>query len=186
MRSNRPLPNKVRRFNGPKKAFLLLLISVIATGGYLLHDSIYYRDKVAFISPLGGETLRLRYDEYGEGHYGAKRRGGRTHKGVDVLADKGAPVRAAKSGWAVSRLDLDGYGNYVVIRHRGGYSTRYGHLEAASMRWIRKVRQGDTIGWVGCSGNARHSGIKAHLHFEIRKNGIAIDPALCLAVPIRQ
>ena len=167
-----------------KKALLLLLIVGLILSAYYIHDAIYYRDHVDFLSPLDVEALRIRYDEFGDGHFGAKRGDGRLHKGVDLLAEFGTPVRARKRGWAVSKLDLNGYGNYVVVYHRGGFSSRYGHLEAASMRWIKKVRQGETIGWAGCTGNARNKKMEPHIHFEIRKDKRAVDPGSCLTEPI--
>ena len=158
-----------------KKGLLLLLIALILSV-YYIHDRVFYRDEVEFLSPLELSEPMIRNDKWGDGHFGAKRKKGRTHKGVDILAPAGTPVRAMKSGWAVAKFDFNGYGNYVVIYHRGPFSSRYGHLEAAKMRWIKKVRQGDIIGWVGTTGNARYRGIKPHLHFEIRKDGVAVDP----------
>ncbi|MDB4349521.1 M23 family metallopeptidase [Omnitrophica bacterium] len=168
-----------------KKALFLLLIIGLILSAYYVHDNLYYRDGVEFLCPLDTKVLRLRYDEYGDGHYGAKRRKGGFHKGIDVLAEPGDPVMAVKSGWAVSKLDKDGYGNYVEMHHKGGFMSRYGHLEATSMRWIRKVRQGDVIGWAGKTGNARYNAIKPHIHFEIRKDGIPIDPSKrCFEEPV--
>lgn len=157
-----------------RKVLVLLLIIVFVTAGYYAHDMIFYRDTVKFLCPL--ENCTLRYDGFGDGHFGAKRGKGRLHKGIDMMADVGAPVFAMKSGWAISKLDQNGYGNWIKVFHKGGYESRYGHLEAVSMRWIRKVKQGDIIGWAGKSGNARNKNMKAHLHFEIRKDGEAVDP----------
>ena len=167
-----------------KRFFLSLLLIGLAFSVYYIHDKTYYKDGVDFLCPLGAEALRLRYDEYGDGHYGAKRKDGRTHNGIDVLTKAGEPVLATKSGWAISKLDLDGYGNYVEIYHRDGFISRYGHLEAVGMRWIRKVRQGDVIGWAGKSGNARYAGMKTHLHFEIRRDGMPVDPGIYMSEPI--
>ncbi len=158
-----------------KRVLLLLLIGIILSA-YYIHDRVYYADEVDFFYPLDPKNLSLRNDKYGNGHFGAKRKNGRIHQGVDILASSGDPVMATKSGWAEARFDKDGYGNYVKMRHRGGFESRYGHLEAASMKWIRKVRQGDVIGWVGKSGNARYRSMKPHLHFEIRADGVPVDP----------
>jgi len=167
-----------------KKILLVVLIVAALLAGYNVHDRLYYNDKVAFLAPVEGEVLKLRYDKFGDGHFGAKRSGGRIHKGIDIAAKRGEQVFAIKSGWAASKFDLNGYGNYVVMYHREGFTSRYGHLEGASMRWIRKVRQGDVIGWIGSTGNARSEGIKPHIHFEIRKDGAPMDPGIYLKEPI--
>jgi murein DD-endopeptidase MepM/ murein hydrolase activator NlpD len=70
------------------------------------------------------------------------------------------------TGW------MGGYGRLVVIKHRGGYSTRYGHLSRIAVRKGKYVRQGQRIGYVGNTGRSKG----AHLHFEIREGGKAIDP----------
>jgi len=152
-------------------ATLFALISL-----YLAYNAVFYADKAPFIPPLTGERLIIRNDSWGEGHFGAKRKNGRTHKGVDLSAGLGTPVVAAKSGWAVSRFDEDGYGNYVKVFHSGGLMTIYGHMEGTTMRLAKRVRQGDIVGWVGNTGNARARGIGYHVHFEVRKNGVAVDP----------
>ena len=85
-------------------------------------------------------------------------------------------MRASKSGWAVRKFDEDGYGKYITVYHKGDFTTLYAHLEKTNVRWAKKVRQGDVIGWVGKTGNARYKGIKAHLHFEVRKGSSFLDP----------
>ncbi|MFH1752583.1 MAG: M23 family metallopeptidase [Candidatus Omnitrophota bacterium] len=167
-----------------KRLIIPILIAASLLAGYYIHDALYYKDEVPFASPLNADVVKLRYDKFGDGHFAAKRKNDRAHTGIDILAERGEPVVAAKSGWAKSKFDLDGYGNYVVIRHKDGYTSRYGHLESANMRWIKKVKQGDVIGWAGCTGNARCEGMRSHLHFEIRKDGVPVDPGACLKEPI--
>jgi murein DD-endopeptidase MepM/ murein hydrolase activator NlpD len=75
------------------------------------------------------------------------------------------------AGW------MGGYGKLVVIRHRDGYSTRYGHLSRIVATKGRHIRQGQRIGYVGNTG--RSTG--AHLHFEVRKNGKPINPLKVIA-----
>ncbi len=164
-----------------KRLAIAIAILIILSGLYIIHDRVYYGDEVEYLSPLDLEVIKLRYDKFGDGHFHAKRKNNRKHGGIDILSDTGTPVRAAKSGWAIAEFDKDGFGNYVKIYHGSGVVSYYGHMEGASMRWIDKVKQGDTIGWVGCTGNARSKGMKPHLHFEIRKNGLAVDPMELLA-----
>ena len=97
------------------------------------------------------------------------------HLGVDLAAAYGTPVRAAADGsvsWAGPR---GGYGNLVEITHPNGYATRYGHLSAvASISPGAMVRQGDVIGYVGATGLAT----SPHLHYEVRRKGVPVDPLL--------
>ena len=129
------------------------------------HESLYTRD------------LPIRNDDYGEGDFHAKRRGGRKHLGLDLEADVGSPVYASKSGMARFRSVPEGYGNLVVINHFGGWQTRYGHLEKSAIDGIRWVNQGEKIGTVGKTGNANIDKMKSHLHFEIRYKDEPVDPA---------
>ncbi len=124
-----------------------------------------------------GEGLSIRNDAYGEGAFGAKRRGGRRHAGIDLEARMKSPVYASKSGWARSLFFPGGYGNLVIINHPGHWETRYGHLDKIAIKKSQWVRQGEIIGFVGKTGNADLKGITPHLHFEIRRGGKPIDPA---------
>ncbi|MEF8719915.1 MAG: M23 family metallopeptidase [Candidatus Accumulibacter necessarius] len=74
----------------------------------------------------------------------------------------------------------NGYGNLIVIKHHGAYSSAYGHLSnfAAGLRKDTRVRQGDTIGYVGQTGLATGP----HLHYEFRVNDEQVDP-MKLALP---
>jgi murein DD-endopeptidase MepM/ murein hydrolase activator NlpD len=98
----------------------------------------------------------------------------RAHKGVDFAASRGTPIKAAGDG-VVQRADRYGsFGNYVRIRHANGYETAYAHLNgfARGMRAGKRVRQGDTIGYVGTTG--RSTG--PHLHYEVHHKGAAVNP----------
>jgi murein DD-endopeptidase MepM/ murein hydrolase activator NlpD len=99
--------------------------------------------------------------------------GGRRHDGIDLLAHAGAPVGAAGVGTVASAgWNSGGYGNLVIIRHRLGYETYYAHLSAISVTVGQAVAGGTQIGLVGATGDATGP----HLHFEVRHNGIPIDP----------
>ena len=94
------------------------------------------------------------------------------HKGIDLGYYEGAPVFAAKEGQVVFVGDKHGYGNVVIIQHPGGYSSYYGHLSAFATGYGANVPAGKVIGYVGSTGYSTGS----HVHFEIRKDGRAIDP----------
>jgi murein DD-endopeptidase MepM/ murein hydrolase activator NlpD len=97
-------------------------------------------------------------------------RWGRMHEGIDIAAPYGAGVVASASGTVIHAGWMGGYGNLVVIDHGGGLSTAYAHL--SSIVAGGSVGQGQTIGYIGCTGHC----FGAHLHFEVRVNGSAVDP----------
>ena len=99
----------------------------------------------------------------------------RRHEGTDYAADPGTPVMSAGDGTVASAGWSGGYGNLIVVRHRNGITTRYGHLRAfaAGVRSGARVSQGQVIGYVGSTGLATGP----HLHYEFRVNGAARDPA---------
>lgn len=101
------------------------------------------------------------------------RRNGRAHEGVDILADRGTPVRAAAIGIVIYAGDgMRGYGNAVVLDHGEEITTLYGHLERIQVQSGDAVTRGQRVGTVGDSGNATTT----HLHFELRVGVDAIDP----------
>ncbi|WP_427846440.1 M23 family metallopeptidase [Aromatoleum petrolei] len=107
----------------------------------------------------------------------------KAHKGTDFSAPTGTPVKAASNGIVEFASGQGGYGNIVVIQHRDGYESAYAHLNgfAKGLRKGQRVRQGDVIGYVGSTGWSTG----AHLHFEIRVNGVARDP-MKIALPTTQ
>ena len=97
------------------------------------------------------------------------------HTGIDYAAPEGSPVKAAMSGNIVFKGWKGGYGKTVMIRHKNGIETLYGHLSSfASLDVGQPVTKGELIGKVGSTGHSTGP----HLHFEIRKNGKAVNPAL--------
>ena len=96
----------------------------------------------------------------------------RAHRGVDYAAPTGTEVRAAGDGRVKFAGRRGGYGNVVILRHGGKYSTLYAHLNRFSVRTGQRVRQGQTIGEVGMTGMATGP----HLHYEFRVNGRHRDP----------
>lgn len=108
--------------------------------------------------------------------WGAKRDGGRRlHQGVDIFAPRGTPVLAATDG-RVSSTGERGLGGKQVWLREGlnGKSQYYGHLDSIAVLPWQQVSRGDTIGFVGSTGNA--SGTTPHLHFGIYTANGAIDP----------
>lgn len=102
------------------------------------------------------------------------------HLGVDLLVPVGTPVYAAKCGLVINAESNRGFGNYVEILHRGGLVTIYAHLSQMDVYQGQRVCQGQRIGEVGKTGNARNRLILPHLHFEVRRYGIPQDPLFYL------
>jgi murein DD-endopeptidase MepM/ murein hydrolase activator NlpD len=96
------------------------------------------------------------------------------HRGVDIVAPDGSPIKAAASGRVVFSGFLGSYGNAMIVEHQDGYRTLYGHASANLVQLGESVEEGQTIGLVGNTG--RSAG--PHLHFELQKDGIRVDPAL--------
>ncbi len=98
----------------------------------------------------------------------------RPHRGVDYAAKTGTPIRAAGDGKIVHRGKKGGYGRTVIIQHGQRYTTLYGHLSRYNKKAKQgsKVKQGQTIGYVGQSGLATGP----HLHYEFRVNGTHRNP----------
>lgn len=104
---------------------------------------------------------------------------GATHPGLDIAVPEGTEVRAAGGGLVVEVSETPEYGKMVRLAHPQGYETRYGHLSQV------RVRQGDrlSIGTVlGLSGNTGRS-TAPHLHFEVRKDSVAVDPMTLIQQP---
>lgn len=95
------------------------------------------------------------------------------HEGLDLLAEPGSPIRAAGGGVVVYSDYHPQYGNMLALDHGHGLVTRYAHAERRHVEVGDVVARGETIGVVGSSG--RSTGV--HLHFEVRRRGVPLDPA---------
>ncbi len=105
-------------------------------------------------------------------NYGAKG-DGLHNDGINIIAKKGDPVRAAGSGKvAYAGNELRGFGNLLLIKHPGGWVTAYAHNSRLLVKRGDRVKVGDVIAKVGSSGNV----VLPQLHFEIRRGKKAINP----------
>ncbi len=98
-------------------------------------------------------------------------RGG-THKGIDIAAPSGTPVYASDGGTVTFSGWYGGYGNLVIIDHGNGFQTYYGHNSKNYVSAGEKVYQGQHIAAMGTTGDSTGN----HCHFEIRKNGVPVNP----------
>ncbi|MGO9428234.1 M23 family metallopeptidase [Rhodoblastus sp.] len=95
------------------------------------------------------------------------------HSGMDLRGDTGDPVRATAAGRVVLAGPSGGYGNLVEIDHGAGLATRYGHLSQIAVEEGQWVEAGAVVGEIGSTG--RSTG--PHLHYEVRTDGVAVDPS---------
>lgn len=99
------------------------------------------------------------------------------HHGIDLASLKGTAVKASADGTVVKAdKDIPGYGTLVEIKHKKGFTTRYGHMEEILVKVGDCVCQGDLIGTVGSHGNVRAKKDPSHLHFEIRQHDKSLNP----------
>ena len=154
------------------------------TGDYV---GIYYRDPDGHEDyyNLKGESLRksllkspLRFSYISS--YFSKRRYHpilkvwRPHHGLDYVAPVGTPVSSIGDGTVTYKGWKGGYGNLVEIRHKNNFKTRYGHLSrfAKGLYNGKRIKMGELIGYVGSTGLSTGP----HLHFEMHRNGVPINP----------
>ena len=97
----------------------------------------------------------------------------RLHAGIDIGAATGTPIRAAAAGVVTFAGSLSGYGTTVTIDHGGGVTTLYAHQSGTAVHAGQPVSAGDVIGRIGSTGVVTGP----HLHFEVRVDGAAQDPA---------
>ena len=126
-------------------------------------------------SPVEGQTVAMYSVDALS--YNQTTRDWRTHDGVDIAADAGTKVCAAADGEVYTVYEDETMGMTVVIRHAGGYVTKYASLDKeVSVAPGDKVQLGDPIGTVGTSALLENA-VGEHVHFSVTCNDKAVDPA---------
>jgi murein DD-endopeptidase MepM/ murein hydrolase activator NlpD len=96
------------------------------------------------------------------------------HKGIDLSTYRqGDPIVATADGQVVT-IDYDetGFGNYIIMKHKHGYYTRYAHMQGFKVKIGQRVQQGEVIGWIGNTGLSTGP----HLHYEVHIGSDVVDP----------
>ena len=97
----------------------------------------------------------------------------KAHLGLDFTSPVGTPIHATGDGTVdFAGYNTSGYGIHVILDHGFGYQTLYGHMSTTKMRKGQKVKRGDVIGEVGSTGLSTGP----HLHYEVHKDGVPMDP----------
>ncbi len=136
---------------------------------YLLQDGVEEKNARPHAWPAEGGWLSSHFGVRTDPFTGKKA----MHRGVDIANRFGAPVLATSRGVVIYSGKMKGYGYLVEIEHGYGYRTRFGHMSAANVSVGDVVEPNQMIGRVGSSG--RSTG--PHLHYEVRRNGQALNPA---------
>ncbi|MEN2984895.1 MAG: peptidoglycan DD-metalloendopeptidase family protein [Dictyoglomaceae bacterium] len=102
------------------------------------------------------------------------------HEGIDIVSFWGAPVYATADGFVTFAGWKSGYGKTIEISHGRGISTLYAHLSVIRVNSGRYVKKGQIIGLVGSTGTSKGP----HLHYEVRRNGIVVNPIPYLNVDL--
>lgn len=127
-----------------------------------------YYVSVTPVAPLGEARITSRFGYRTHpvtGNYGF-------HTGIDLAAPEGTPIKASFYGRVAETGSSDAWGNYVLLEHSDGFATYYCHMSEIYVDEGAVIRQGETLGLVGSTGWSTGP----HLHFEVRINGIRVDP----------
>ena len=135
--------------------------------------------KTLMVTPIDGARLSSRYGMRRHPILGYSR----MHRGLDFAAPTGTPIMAAGDGIVEAAARKGNYGNYIRIRHPNEYHTVYAHLSrfASGVRRGARVKQGQTVGYVGSTGLSTGP----HLHYEVHHRGKNVNPAKLESPPSR-
>lgn len=136
------------------------------------HQYRSYFAYVPSVNPLNPKKLRRFSSKFGR-RFHPKDGKYEQHLGLDISSKTGTPVHAAADGKIiVTNRSNSGCGNSVKIAHLYGFTTRYCHMYTFIVKKGQSVKKGDIIGFVGSTGHSTGP----HLHYEVKKNGVLVDP----------
>lgn len=142
--------------------------SIHSSLGELFQKDTTILASIPSISPVDGGWISSGFGMRADPFTGRRK----MHEGIDIAQNRNAPVYATADGTVTYCKRFGSLGNLVSIDHGFGCSTNYAHLAAISVKFNQVVKRGDVIGKVGSTG--RSKGV--HLHYEVRLDGVAVDP----------
>ncbi len=173
LRENQIRPEYVYRVNrcsGFEKKYLFIPCGKISN----LERSLFLG--TGFMYPLPQKRAPHLTSRFGKRRNPFNYRNIEFHSGVDVSCPRGSEVLAARDGKVIFTGFEGGYGNLVVVQHECGYRSYYGHLSRPLVRPGDTVKRGAVVGLSGNTG--RTTG--PHLHFEVRRGDVAVNPGILL------
>ncbi|MBT7610898.1 MAG: M23 family metallopeptidase [Bacteriovoracaceae bacterium] len=159
--------NQDKKFRLGSWWFIPLKRGLFSAGGPVRYANINYSEEFLksgkFLWPVPA-TTRI------SSNFG--RRWGRAHTGIDIPAKYGEDIIAAENGVVSFSGSMSGYGKIIVVKHGGNFSSVYAHNNENLVEKGQRIYRGQLIAKIGHSGKATGD----HLHFEIRKNDVAVNP----------
>jgi murein DD-endopeptidase MepM/ murein hydrolase activator NlpD len=146
--------------------------SIFVPGAKLDYTKLQEINGDLFVWPVSSRRITSRYGYRISPISGARG----FHSGLDISGYTGLPVKAAMAGRVISAGYSAVFGNYVVISHHSNYRTLYGHMNVLRTKVGAYVKTGERIGDVGNTGQSTGS----HLHFQVYKNGITVNPIVLM------
>ena len=147
-------------YEAPKTTYVASTQSSISSGTVTGTSNSKVNIGVTLIKPISG-IITCRFGSRGNGH-----------RGLDIAAPNGTPIKAAAGGTVTTAGWNNSYGYMIIISHGNGVQTVYGHCSQLSVSAGQAVSQGQVIGKVGSTGNSTGP----HLHLEVRINGVLQNP----------
>ena len=159
----RPRPNSAARSEAGKLVVTRPTLSATRIAARAVPPRPPSREGTRFLWPVRGRIIS---------NFGP-REGGLHNDGINIAAPKGSPILAADSGVvAYAGKELKGFGNLLLIKHAGGWTTAYAHADRLLVKRGDQVRRGQTIATIGATGGVT----RPQLHFEIRRGSRAVNP----------
>jgi murein DD-endopeptidase MepM/ murein hydrolase activator NlpD len=162
------------KFNLPQKE-LASIKSHSSFINYFFQEEL--KKNNGYVLRNGDEDFRLPFDEKPSSTFGYRvhPKSGKVkfHHGMDFPRTYNSKIRPALSGIVIFSGQKNGYGNLIILKHRNGFTTYYGHNSANLVKEGDYVDQGTVIGLVGDTGYTTGP----HLHFELRKDGVSLNPS---------
>jgi murein DD-endopeptidase MepM/ murein hydrolase activator NlpD len=140
-----------------------------------------FADNFPFIWPIKREGVPRVSSGYGfrdDSEVGGFRGGGiHFHSGIDIPGSRGEEVIATADGKVEYKsLRNPIYGKIIIVKHKYDFQTYYAHLDKITVRNGQEVKRGDVLGYMGDTGKS----LGVHLHYEIRRDGVSMDPMIFL------